>query len=252
MTSRKRVLTTLDHREPDRVPIQVDFTPEVATKLSAHLKTGNATVEAYSGKIFELPIVIGHDLLIAWHGIATSYYQYEDQKEYTCEWGIKWQWVEYPEEKYTERVESPLKDGTKLSSYSCPGPSESWRYDAVRSLVKKRGTTNAIAGAMTCTLFEAAWYLRGMDLSLSDLIMNKGFVNELLNKQLDFQLVTGTILAKLGVDIIWIGNDFGIQDSVIISPSIWREFFKPRAVIRHNSSIMGVVIHCKICDMEPP
>ena len=34
MTSRDRVLIALNHEEPDRVPIQVDFTPEIAEKLA--------------------------------------------------------------------------------------------------------------------------------------------------------------------------------------------------------------------------
>lgn len=228
MTSRERVLTALDHREPDRVPIHADFTPEVARKLSLRLKTGDATTEAYSGKISELPIALGHDLLVAWHGIATSYYQHEDKKEYSCEWGIKWRWVEYPGGRYTEIAQPPLKNEARLSSYRCPDASEPWRYDAVRTLLQERGSTYAIVGAMPCTLFEAAWYLRGMDLFLSDLITNKDFVNELLDKLFLFQLVTGTTLAGLGVDIIWIGDDFGTQDSLIISPALWREFFKPR------------------------
>ena len=80
MNSRERVLTALDHREPDRVPIQVDFTPEAALKLSHHVRMKDSTVEAYSGRVSELPILFGHDLLVAWHGIATSYYRHEERE----------------------------------------------------------------------------------------------------------------------------------------------------------------------------
>jgi len=59
-------------------------------------------------------------------------------------------------------------------------------------------------------------------------MINKDFAHELLDKLYDFQLVTGKTLAKTGVDIIWIGDDFGTQESLIISPELWREFFKPR------------------------
>lgn len=228
MNSRERVLAALHHEEPDRVPIQVDFTPEVAEKLSKYFKTTDATAEAYSGKISELPILLGHDLLVAWHGIATSYYQSVDCSEYVCEWGIKWRWVEYPGGKYTEMAQPPLADDAKLSSYACPNPHESWRYDAVKILKKEYGTTHAIVGAMPCTLFEAAWYLRGMDRFLMDLVINKDFAHELLNKLFEFQITTGSILARKGVDIIWIGDDFGTQESLIVSPSVWREFFKFR------------------------
>jgi uroporphyrinogen-III decarboxylase len=35
-------------------------------------------------------------------------------------------------------------------------------------------------------------------------------------------------MVGLGVDVIWIGDDFGMQDGMIISPQLFREFFKPR------------------------
>ncbi|MFC1692597.1 uroporphyrinogen decarboxylase family protein [Candidatus Latescibacterota bacterium] len=228
MTSRERVLTALNHEEPDSVPIHVDFTPEAAEKLSGHLQLDNSTAEAYSGKISELPLVMGHDLLVAWHGIATSYYLHEDKEEYTCEWGIGWRWIDFPGGRYTEMVRRPLADEQNLSSYSCPDPTESWRYDSARELIRTHGETHAIAGGMPCTLFEAAWYLRGYDRFLMDLMINRDFASELLDKLYDFQLVTGRKLAETGVDIIWMGDDFGMQNSLIVSPEIWRKFFKPR------------------------
>jgi uroporphyrinogen decarboxylase len=227
MTSRERVLTALDHKEPDRVPIHLDFTPEAAEKLSQHLKLSNATAEAYSGKVSELPLIMGHDILVAWHGIATSYYA-KKEDEYTCEWGIGWRWVDIPQGRYTEMVKRPLSDESVLSSFSCPNPEDSWRYDSARKLLTEHGATHAIVGGMPCTLFEAAWYLRGYEEFLADLIINKDFAHTLLDKIYRFQLVTGKTLAELGVDILWLGDDFGTQHSLIVSPQTWREFFKPR------------------------
>jgi len=228
MNSKERVLTALSHEEPDRVPIHIDFTPEAAEKLSGYLKLENATAEAYTGKVSEIPLVMGHDLLVAWHGIATSYYQHEESEEYTCEWGIGWRWIEFPNGRYTEIVRRPLADESNLSSFTCPDPAEDWRYDSARELLREHGATHAIVGGMPCTFFEAAWYLRGYEAFLTDMVFNKDFAHALLDKLYGFQLVTGTTLAKLGVDILWLGDDFGTQKSLIMSPGTWREFFKPR------------------------
>ena len=227
MTSRERILIALNHEEPDRVPIQVDFTPEAAEKLAGHLKLTRSTAEAYSGEISDLPLVMGHDMLIAWHGIATSYYSEEDE-QYTCEWGIEWQWVSTPTGRYTEMVRHPLADETKLDSYRCPDATEPGRYESARTLLERYGETHAIVGAMPCTTFEAAWYLRGYDLFMTDLVANKDFAHALLDKIVEFQVTTGSTLARLGVDILWLGDDFGTQRSLLISPALWREFFKPR------------------------
>ena len=40
-------------------------------------------------------------------------------------------------------------------------------------------------------------------------------------------MASGKILAELGADVLWLGDDFGTQNSLILSPGIWREFFKP-------------------------
>jgi uroporphyrinogen decarboxylase len=227
MTSRERILTALDHTEPDRVPIHVDFTPEAAEMISRHLKLNDSTAEAYSGKISELPLVLGHDLLVAWHGIATSYYANEEE-EYTCEWGIGWRWVDIPGGRYTEIARHPLADDRALDSWSPPDARGEWRYDAVRTLLKDHGRTHTIVGGMPCTLFEAAWYLRGYENFLTDLMVNRDFAHALLDKIYSFQEITGAKLATLGADIIWLGDDFGTQHSLIVSPEVWREFFKPR------------------------
>jgi uroporphyrinogen decarboxylase len=38
----------------------------------------------------------------------------------------------------------------------------------------------------------------------------------------------GSRMVGLGVDALWIGDDFGTQDRMLISPKLFREFFKPR------------------------
>jgi uroporphyrinogen decarboxylase len=227
MNSKQRVLTALNHEEPDRVPLQVDFTPEAAEKLSGAVELGDQTIEAYSGKISDLPLVMGHDLLVGWHGIATSYYLHPEQESYTCEWGIRWHWVNIPGGRYTEMIKPPLLEKEDLDNYECPNPDYQERYRTIEKLVKKYGESHAIVGAMPCTTFEACWYLRGMERFLVDLISDDDFSTRLISKVMDFQLATGSKLAQMGVDIIWMGDDFGTQNSLILAPETWRKYFKP-------------------------
>jgi len=57
MNHRERVLTALNHQEPDRCPMQVSFTPEFAARLEAdlrlkgqglHIRTAAATPTRWS------------------------------------------------------------------------------------------------------------------------------------------------------------------------------------------------------------
>ena len=40
----------------------------------------------------------------------------------------------------------------------------------------------------------------------------------------------GKKLIDLGVDMIWLGDDVGMQHGMMLSPDLWREFLKPRMV----------------------
>ena len=83
-------------------------------------------------------------------------------------------------------------------------------------------------GGCACTLFELSWYLRGMERVLEDMVANKDFMHAYLDRLMKWIDEAGTRMVGLGVDIIWIGDDFGTQDRMIISPQLFREFFKPR------------------------
>jgi len=226
MTSRERVLTALNHEEPDRVPLFAGYTPEAGEKLFQYLSNSPGKY-GRPESVSDIPLVMGHDLLVADHGVGTSYYAREEE-EYTCEWGIVWRWVDVPGGRYTEIVGHPLTDERKLDEYSCPDPHEESRYAYMKKLVETHGGTHAIVGGMGSILFEPAWHLRGFETFLCDLVNNKDFAHALLDKIYEYQWASGRILSRIGADILWLGDDFGTQESLILSPETWREFFKDR------------------------
>jgi uroporphyrinogen decarboxylase len=175
-----------------------------------------------------LPHLMGHDLLITWLGPCTSYYL-KETPEYHDEWGIKWRWVDTETgNRYTEMVERPYADTKNPEDVKVPDFKDMRRYEPSKKLIEKHGGEYAIMGGLACTLFELSWYLRGMDKVLEDMLVNKDFLHAYLDKLMTWIVDAATILVRLGVDIIWIGDDFGTQDRLLISPALFREFFKPR------------------------
>jgi uroporphyrinogen-III decarboxylase len=59
------------------------------------------------------------------------------------------------------------------------------------------------------------------------MVANKDFMHAYLDRLMKWIDEAGARMVGLGVDIIWIGDDFGMQDGMIISPQLFREFFKP-------------------------
>jgi uroporphyrinogen decarboxylase len=109
-----------------------------------------------------------------------------------------------------------------------PDFSKADRFAGVKQLISQYGNEYGIMAGVACTLFELAWYLRGMETVLMDMVANKDFMHGYLDRLMHWIEVAGRTFVKLGVDIIWIGDDFGTQDRMLIKPELFREFFKPR------------------------
>jgi uroporphyrinogen decarboxylase len=86
----------------------------------------------------------------------------------------------------------------------------------------------AVLGRMTCTLFEFAWQIRGMEEFLSDLCERYEWAEALVEKFLRIRLFQAAKLAEAGVDILCLGDDVGMQTGMMISPAVWRRLFKGR------------------------
>ncbi len=228
MTHKERLLCAIDHEEPDRVPLSAWYTPEAEQMLMRHLGINSGETETYKAAGGPVPLLMEHDFLISWVGPCTSYYS-DPHEEYTDEWGIGWRWFRNATGgSYTEMVRHPLADLRDPSDYVLPDFARADRYDGLRQLIAQYGSEYGIMGGAACTLFELAWYLRGMERVLQDLVSAKDFMNVFLDDLTQWIDLAGSKMVELGVDIIWIGDDFGTQDRMLISPALFREFFKPR------------------------
>lgn len=228
MSHKERLLAAINHEEPDRVPLCAWYTPEAEKMLLRHLGVNSDATETYKAAGDPLPILMDHDFLISWIGPCTSYYSNANE-EYVDEWGITWKWFKNSAGgAYTEIVRHPLADIKDPSEFKLPDFSREDRYDGVRQLIAQHGKEYGIMGGAACTLLELAWYLMGMQRLLMDLTSEKDFMNAFLDDLTRWIDVAGSKLVELGVDIIWIGDDFGTQDRMLMSPELFREFFKPR------------------------
>lgn len=226
MNSKQRVLTAINGEEPDRVPIDVWYTPEMRDKMATHV--GINKRKHPRDKYYPDPVhmYFENDLLRTTVGPAASYYL-SDATYYEDEWGIGWRSVDYGEGKYTEPYKHPLRDLQDPCDFSIPDFSNEERYREARYLIDHFGDTHAIVGEISCTIFELSWYLRGFDRVLADFHKNKDFLHSYFNKLKQWALTAGSKLVEMGVDIIFMGDDVGSQDNMMINPETFREFLKP-------------------------
>jgi uroporphyrinogen decarboxylase len=110
------------------------------------------------------------------------------------------------------------------------------------TLAKARAGGRTVIASCECTLFEHAWYLRGMDQLFYDL-MDENPVGEWL---LDWFMERSirdmkTFCAIEEVEVIGLGDDIGMQTGMMMSVPFWREHLKPRLanVIRAIRGLRG-------------
>jgi uroporphyrinogen decarboxylase len=80
----------------------------------------------------------------------------------------------------------------------------------------------------TMTLGERLWTLRGMENILMDYMLEKSFCHKALDILLEMHMQALDKLLVLPIDGITFGDDYGTQGGLMISRSIFLEFFKPR------------------------
>lgn len=251
MNSRERILTTLEHKEADRVPIDSWLAPEVAEVLidAMDLDLGKDP--------FALSKALGNDLLYSMVGFCDGFSSiFKEERRigdnlYMCPFGIKWRKKSQTYGSYCEFVEHPLKNIKDYDNYAWPDPMEIYKaeFDLYKKLLKEEGKEYAILGGCACTMFEASWYLRGLEEFLTDLYLNRDFAIELLDKTMDISLRISKRLVKMGVDIIWWGDDLSDERGPLIDPKLFRELIKPRYLqmmdeVKKINKDVKVAFHC--------
>ncbi len=234
MTHRERVESALNHEVPDRCPMQISFTPEFADRLAKNMNLDDENHNPHGGgNNYSLEIALDEDILLTSVGWADCYYNDDENvTEYTDEWGIAWKTAEYQTKfgagRYTEITGYPLADDKNIHSYKAPDPGRSELYIDAENLLEKYKKDYWICGVTVTTIFETAWALRGLDRLMMDFVLNPDLAEMILDIPFNYHLAAAEKLVKMGVDMIWTGDDMGGQNSMIISPEMWRKFFKPR------------------------
>jgi len=79
-----------------------------------------------------------------------------------------------------------------------------------------------------CTVWETAWYLRGMENLFVDMVGDREMAARLLDVVTDRACYRVRKFAAAGADILGLGDDIGMQRTPLMSLGMYREWLKPR------------------------
>jgi uroporphyrinogen decarboxylase len=217
-------------RQPDRVPFDLSFGIAPCQLDQLVRRTGSADPVEYFGADTRM-LTIGPTRVQA----DLSGYLGDLPPNVTIdEWGVghKPTGSAAPAHAHLEGFIHPmaaLESGGEALDYPLPDVDAEYRYGSLASeirAVQSRGL--AALATMTSTIFEQAWYLRGMERLLVDFVENAEFAIALLDRITLLRRVQAAQYAALGPDVITFGDDVGTQRAMLMSPDMWRRWLKPR------------------------
>lgn len=83
-------------------------------------------------------------------------------------------------------------------------------------------------GDMQMTLWEIAWYLRSMEELFCDMMCADEKAEFIFDKALEMAKVRAKAYIDAGVDVLFFGDDIGMQHTIMMSEELYCEWIKPR------------------------
>ena len=218
-TSRQRILDAFNYNNPDKIPLIYHPSP---AGLYVH---GQKLLDLFNKYPSDNPVKFekipspgpnAFDANGDYHQIITD--EWGSDIEYRI-FGIAGHVTKYPFGSWKEALanyEFPSVEKTASRVFSIDANKEnleSYQYLIFNGWI---------------SIFEKVTALHPFDDTLMELLMRDDDILRFLDRLVDYWLEAIDYYHQTGTDVYVFGDDWGTQNSTIISPSMFREIFKPR------------------------
>lgn len=270
MNSRERLVRSLNHKEPDQIPLDLASTPVSGISLVAYNNYMKYLGIEETNEMFDIvqQLIYPSERFLTENGVDTrpvrsnagSGYALVHQEEgrykiFVDEWGIKWR---MPKEGgfYYDMATHPLEDvleAEDVEAYnSFLHADDDARYVGMKEKAQEiydRGLA-VVVNSISPGIFEMLTWLMGYEAGLTGLAMDESGTIRILEKVFEIKhAYWSRILDDFG-DIISVcqeADDLASQISLIISPEMYRKYIKPHHKklfdMIHQKSKAKVFIH---------
>lgn len=171
------------------------------------------------------------------------------------EWGCTWRRI-IGRTRKGEVVGPAISSRAELEAYRPPNLGDRSRYDHCRA-VREAHADRYLLGSLVGCCFNQARYLPSFGAYLEWCAGDPDLVNDINRMVGDIVMAQVDIYADLGCDGVFFCEDWGTQDRLLVSPSMWDRTFRwtfERLIERAHGRGMTVWMHScgYIRDIIPP
>lgn len=268
MTHRERIMAVLNHKEPDRIPVDLGSTSSTTITVKAHER-----LRAYLGLPSEPPptlyakrafTVIPDETILRRFDVDARPLllgspdgrpdREVSDHSLVDEWGVTWARSEAGPSINTDGPFCRLGDPTlqDLEEFSWPDPADAGRYRGLRERARDvhEKADYATVLYLGVGVVHQCQYLRGYGQWLEDLLIHPAFAEGLMDRVVEiWTQIVDRALKACGefVDLVMYPDDMATQRAPLFSPELYRRLIKPRhrrmneVVKRHGKPI---IYHC--------
>lgn len=239
MKPKERVIAAINHRRPDRIPLDGDFRQDVWKKLEEHFCTTDEE---------EIMEALGLDIRYAMIEPSASFAEravpspwpildigvgrknlgvLRDNGWFEDEYGIcrvpnatKLYWLY----SYHPLAEAGLEE---IMQYKFPDLRPEERYTGIQCNMS-RWREKYFTIVEVRNVFKLSWELRGFERYMMDLAMEPHLVETLADRALEHLIEQSKQMVRRGIDMLMITGDIAMQESMMLSSRMWQKYFKPR------------------------
>lgn len=264
MTPRDRVLAAFDHREPDRVPV------DMGGSVASIERPAYVNLKKYLGLLWRGEKVDGIGIMetlddeilrmfnVDFRRVIMKPPKNWIEKRYADgirenEWGVRFKQIGYYWEWIWYTPLGDIEDKDQIEDHTWPDLGALGR---VEGLEKEARDLESAGWAVSTApifggIFEIAWWLRGFNKFIVDLYTRPELASALMEKITDTYIgLYDQYLGAVGdhVQMVMFTDDLGAQTQMLVPPSLYRKYLKPCHKrlfdFIHSKTDARVFLHC--------
>ena len=217
LTGLERILKTVKHQEPDRVP---HFEMLIDKKVRAAIMQDTDASYADFVEHMDLDAIMVFDKTMTWK------YEVVDAARNIRrdQWGGL---VQFTGTDLGHPMQAAIRSEKDIDSYVPPDPDESWRYDELKRLVKRFKGQRAVIAHCTDVFDIAKESLLGDVAYFKAMVKNPELVQRANEIVTDYELRFFKNCFEAGADMVFISGDWAMTKGPMVSYEFTKKFIVP-------------------------